>query len=92
MTVITLPSDIEARIAEKARAQGTTPERLAIESLRELFPAPSEPAETRTDGGTLFDLLSDYVGTISGPSEAWSDDTGARFLAGLEEKQRRGHL
>lgn len=92
MTVITLPEDIEDRIAEQARKQGTTPERLAIESLRGLFSPPVERDESHTDRTTLFDLLSGYVGTISGSTEAWSENAGARFLAGLEERQQQGNM
>ena len=37
MTTITLPVEIEKSLAEAARKQGVTPERLAVESLRNLF-------------------------------------------------------
>ena len=37
MTTITLPADIEASLAEEARRRGTTPEAVALDSLRKLF-------------------------------------------------------
>jgi len=37
MTTITLPVEIEKPLAEAARKQGITPERLAVDSLRNLF-------------------------------------------------------
>ncbi len=41
MIHISLPPEIEGPLAEHARRQGTTPEMLAIESLRKMFvPAP----------------------------------------------------
>lgn len=92
MTVITLPADVDARITEQARLRGTTPEKLAIEGLRTLFPPRLELDASAQGDRCLFDLLSGYVGTIAGSNEAWSEDTDARFLAGLEDKQRLGHV
>jgi hypothetical protein len=34
MTTITLPSDLDERLTAEARRQGTTPERLALDTLR----------------------------------------------------------
>ena len=86
MTTITLPPDIEAPLVEEARRQGTTAEQLAIDSLRKLFiPEPSTEE-------SLFDFLAGYIGTLSGSTEALSENCGQRFADGLLEKQQRGHL
>src|SRR5438552_10819672 len=90
MTII-LPPDIEGSLAEAARRQGTTPERLALDSLRRLF-APEPETEALVEGETLYDFLAGYVGTISGTTEALSENGGERFTDGLIEKQRQGHL
>jgi hypothetical protein len=41
MSTITIPADLEVRIAEEAKRRGTTPELVAVDGLRQLFPAPS---------------------------------------------------
>ena len=90
MVTITLPPDIEGPLAEAARRQGTTPEILALDSLRKLFArtGAGEPGE----GETLFDFLSGHIGTVSGTTEALSENCGERFAQGLAEKQQQGHL
>lgn len=91
MTTITLPPEVEGPLAEEARKKGTTPELLAVDCLRKLFvPPPTEgkPAEKET----LFDFLSGYTGTVSGTTEALSENCGQRFAQGLVEKQQRGHV
>ena len=50
--------------ANRARRQGTTPEMLALDSLRERFVAPTSqeiPAERQE---TLADFLSGYIGVL----------------------------
>ena len=91
MTTITLPPDIEAPLAEEARKRGTTPELLALDSLRKLF-VPTPVAGKPTGGGTLFDFLSGYIGAVSGTTEAFSENCGQRFAEGMLDKQQRGHL
>ena len=78
MTIITLPSDIEGPLLEAARRQGTTPELLAIDTLRKLFAPPSAEGAPAARG-TLFDLLSDCIGTVNGTTEALSENCGQRF-------------
>jgi hypothetical protein len=91
MTTITLPPDIEGPLSEEARRQGTTPELLALDSLRKLF-APTTATGKAAGGETLFDSLSGYIGTVSGTTEALSENCGQRFAEGMAEKQQRGHL
>lgn len=85
MTTITLTPDIERPIADAARKQGTTPELLALDSLRQLFlPLARDAAAEKT----LFDFLGGHIGTIAGSSEALSENCGQRFADGLAEKHR----
>jgi hypothetical protein len=91
MASITLPPDLEGPLAEEARRLGTTPELLALDSLRRLFAAKSS-SDPLPAGRTLFDFLSGYLGRVSGTSEALSEDCGRRFAEGLAEKHRQGHL
>ena len=91
MTTITLPPDLEGRLADEARRRGTTPELLAVDGLRQLFAPP--PANSGGEGrGTLFDFLTGYIGTAAGSGEPYSGDCGRRFAGGLAEKQQRGRL
>jgi hypothetical protein len=90
MTIITLPPELEAPLAEAAKRQGTSPELLAIESLRKQF-APTPPpngTEISAEGKTLYDVLKDYIGAIDGVSEPLSEDTGRRFSELLERRKR----
>ena len=91
MTTITLPPEVEGPLTEEARRKGTTPELLAVDCLRQLF-TPSPTTETLAEGETLFDFLTGYAGTVSGTTEALSENCGQRFGQGLMEKQRRGHV
>jgi hypothetical protein len=60
--------------------------RIAVESLRRLFvPAEDHPS---AQGPTLVDFLSGHIGTVSGSSEAFSEDSGRRFAEGLMEEDR----
>ena len=97
---ITVPPDLERALAARAREIGTTPERLALDSLRERFP-PSEPADGDGENGgtqrTLADLLKGYVGVLHSSEHApggaaMSEDTGKKFAAGLLKKRNAGRL
>jgi hypothetical protein len=86
MTTITLPPDLDERLREEARQRGTTPELLAVDTLRRAFVPPEVPAE---GGGTLHDFLGDFIGSIEGTGESLSTDCGRHFADGLEEKYRQ---
>lgn len=91
MATITLPPEIEERLTEEARKRGTTPELLALESLRILF-CTQASSDITAHGNTLYEFLSGYVGAVSGTSEALSEDCGRRFAEGMTEKQQQGRL
>jgi hypothetical protein len=94
---ITLTPDIARVLTEHARRQGTTPERIARECLRERF-LPSIMTEIPpTDQGTLADLLADHIGVISSSEHVpggaqMSENTGKKFSAGLMKKRQEGRL
>ena len=89
MTIITLPTDVEGPLAEEAQRRGTTPERLAVDTLRMRF-APSvasvseEPPEP-----SLADFLAGYVGVVAGSTEPLSEHCGERFTKALTEDALR---
>ena len=91
MTTITLPSDIEQPLTEQARKQGTTPEELVIATLRREFVL-TAPKNEAVAGKSLYDVLADHIGAVSGTGEAYSENCGERFAAGMLEKRRRGRL
>ena len=92
MITILLPSDIEGPLTAEAERRGTTPELLALDSLRKLFASPPVSGEPPGDATTLFDFLDGYIGTVEGSTEAFSENCGQRFAEGMAEKQQRGHL
>jgi hypothetical protein len=95
--IITLTSDIEQALREQAQKKGTTPELLALESLREHFVAPVESPISGEDGATLVDFLSGHIGVIRSSEHVpggarMSENSSSKFAAGMAEKRRRGHL
>jgi hypothetical protein len=97
---ITVPPDLERVLAARAQQTGTTPERLALDSLRERF-SPSESADGDEESGetrrTLADLLKGYVGVLHSSEHvpggaAMSEDTGKKLEAGLLKKRNAGRL
>lgn len=73
MTTITLPTDIEAPLAEEARRRGTTPELLAVDTLRLRFaPSAASPSEEPPEPN-LADFLAGYVGIVEGSTEPLSE-------------------
>ncbi|MEM8638030.1 MAG: hypothetical protein AAGG51_04305 [Cyanobacteria bacterium P01_G01_bin.54] len=92
MLTLSLPPDLAAPLQEEAQRQGTTPELLALDYLRQRFaPEPIVEASSSEDA-TLADFLAGYIGTVAGSSEAYSENCGQNFTDGLAEKQTRGHL
>ena len=91
MTTITLPPDLELRLADEASRRGTTTELLAVAGLRKIFL--SDPSNIGVEGPTtLFDFLSGFIGTVNGSTQPFSEDCGQHFADSLAEKQGRGQL
>ena len=90
--IITLPPDIEQVLVEHARKQGTTPELLALDSLRERFIPSSSSDSSAESEGTLADFLGKHIGVLHSskhiPGGAhMSEDTGKKFAAGIKKRQ-----
>lgn len=95
--IITLPPDIEQVLVEHARKQGTTPELLVLDSLRERFILPSSSASSAESEGTLADFLGKHIGVLHSseylPGGArMSEDTGKKFAAGMVTKRQQRRL
>jgi hypothetical protein len=95
--IITLPPDIEQVLVEHARKQGTTPELLALDSLRERFIPSRLPKRIAEDEGTLADFLGVHIGVLHSsehiPGGARiSEDSGKKFAAGMVKKRQQGRL
>ena len=89
MTTITLPADIEGPLAEEARRRGTTPERLALDTLRLRFAPPAASPMEEAPAPNLADFLAGYVGLVEGSTEPLSERCGERFAQGLAEDSLR---
>jgi hypothetical protein len=94
MVTVTLPRELESVVTEQALQQGTTPELLVLEELRQRFaPGLHVPPEE----GSLADFLGEFVGCIhSGevvPGGAqMAADSSKKFAAGMVKKRRDGKL
>jgi hypothetical protein len=93
---ITLTGEIEKGLVEQAGKIGTSPEALAIETLRRQFASPTV-AEESASQDSLVDFLGDFVGCISSDEHVpggaqLSQDAGKQFTEGMLEKRRRGRL
>ena len=86
MTTITLPPDLESRLADEASSRGATPELPALDGLRRPFAPPLDGA---APAAALFDFLAGHIGTVAGTAEPLSEGCGRRFVEGLAEKQQR---
>ena len=91
MTTIVIPADLEQVILAEADRRGMAAEAVAVDGLRRLFASPRPGAEL-AGGGSLFDFLDGYTGTVDGTSEAFSEEGGRRFANALAEKYERGRL
>ena len=94
---IRLTPEIEQALSEQAHQLGTTPEQLALESLRRQFVLPIRGEPATPLHGTLADFLADSIGTLHSsehiPGGAHvSEETSTTFTAGLLKKRQQGHL
>ncbi len=94
---ITLTPDLERALAEQAHKQGTTPERLALDCLRERFLPLVTTESTAEEQGTLADFLANHIGVLSSSEHVpggarMSENSGKKFAAGLVKKRQEGRL
>jgi hypothetical protein len=94
---ITLPPDIERVLTAEASKRGTTPELLALDTLRERFLAEPGPAAAVAGDGTLAEFLAAHIGVLHSSEQVpggarMSEDSGRQFAAGLLQKRQQGHL
>ncbi len=94
---LTVTPDIEQALAEEASDRGTTPELLALDSLRKRFV--NRPAQERStrEAGNLAELLEGHLGVLHSGEQVpggarMSENGGDKFAAGMVEKRRRGRL
>ena len=87
--VISLTPDIEAALTDEARERGTTPESLALDSLRERFIS-TPPSESPAAGEeTLADFLRGHIGVLHSSEQVpggarMSENCGEKFAAGVD--------
>ena len=62
--LITLTPDLEHALAEEARRHETTPEQIALDSLREHFAAAEAPETSEEEEETLADFLQGHIGVL----------------------------
>ena len=96
MIKITLTPDLERALSEQARKQGTSPENLALDSLRERFLL-SAPQVAGEGQGSLADFLANHIGVLSSSEHVpggarMSEKSGDKFVKGLVKKRREGRL
>lgn len=94
---ITLPPDLGNALTEAAERQGTTPERLALDCLRERFVTQKEIPSLEGERASLADFLADHIGVLSSSEHVpggarMSEDTGRKFAAGLLAKRQQKRL
>ena len=96
MQTITLPFELEQVVKIRAEQQGTTPELVAIDGLRELFLTAGKPNPKET-AQTMADYLGDFIGCfdsrdlVSGGANL-SDNTGKQFKELMLKKYLEGSL
>lgn len=96
MTIDLLP-DVERWLAGKARQQGTTPDVLVNDYLRELQRNDADADTQAPQPGSMAEFLEGYVGvfdsrTIVPGGARLSEATSEQFADLLEEKRARGHI
>jgi len=92
---LTLTPEIENAINKQAIRRGVTPERLVLESLKQLFVI----AETKLDEqpATLADFLDGYIGVIHSSQlieggARFSENSGSKFAQLMRHKRKQDHL
>jgi hypothetical protein len=76
MTVITLPPDIDALLTAEARRRGTTPERLALDTLRRSLdangPIPAAIPGNPAGDPAQIDPVVAHIGAIQSKIDDWT--------------------
>jgi hypothetical protein len=96
MTTITIPPEIETPLVEAAKRQGTTPELLAVDYLRQRFAAEFPAGAPANGAKNLAEYLEGYIGVIHSSENVpggarMSENTGKQFTdLLLEERRRKG--
>lgn len=87
MTTITLPPDLEARLAEAAQCAGVSVDALVVSELRRLYrPAPAAGTPSK---GTLYDALAPFIGVVSVDTGPVAEESERRFADLLAEDHAR---
>jgi hypothetical protein len=86
--IIKLTSDIEQALAKEAHKLGTTPEQLALDSLRQCFVGREPPLSPAKEPETLAHFLRGHIGVLHSSEHApggarMSEVSGKKFTAGL---------
>ena len=93
--LIKLTPDIEQALDEEARKLGTTPEQLALDSLRERFVRREAPPYPAKKPETLAHFLRGHIGVLHSSEHVpggarMSESSGKKFTAGLVAKHQQG--
>ncbi len=93
--IITLTPDIEQALADQAHKLGTTPEQLALDSLRERFASESAcDAQSEAEKKRMLaEFLRDYVGVLNSSEHVsggarMSEDSGKKFAQGMVKQHQ----
>ncbi len=94
---VALPPEITKALIEQARKRETTPERLALDSLRERFVSSAEEEPPAAERRTLADFLGEHLGVLHSSEHVpggaqMSEDTGRKFAEGMAKKRREERL
>jgi hypothetical protein len=84
MATIALPADIEGPLAEEAPRLGITPERPALDTLRQRFTQPVPATLERPPEPNVAEFLTESVGLAQGSTEPISERCGERFAEGRQ--------
>lgn len=94
---LTLTADIENALIEAANQQGTTPETIALDCLRQRFASQKEAHSPVEAGSSLADFLSGHIGVIASGEQipggaCLSEKSGQKFTAELLKQQQQERL
>lgn len=96
---LTLTPDVENALSTQALLQQSTPEQLALDTLREVFVvnSPEQEVAPATQPVPLLDFLKEFVGVLrssemKNKQTVTSENTGKAFTQILTEKRNQGQL